>query len=65
MSKSIQVMHYLMLRQTGFTAILTNPPIRAGKETVFSFYEGAFSKLRVGWRVVGCNSEKTRGAFND
>ena len=31
----------------GFAAILTNPPIRAGKETVFNFYEGAFSKLEV------------------
>ena len=33
----------------GFAAILTNPPIRAGKETVFKFYEGAFSKLG-SWR---------------
>ena len=26
-------------------AILTNPPIRAGKETVFSFYDGAYERL--------------------
>jgi 16S rRNA (guanine1207-N2)-methyltransferase len=26
-------------------AILTNPPIRAGKEVVFEFYDGAFEKL--------------------
>ncbi len=32
--------------EDGFAAILTNPPIRAGKETVFEFYEGALSKLK-------------------
>ena len=50
-----------MLRTAGFSAILTNPPIRAGKKTVFSFYEGAFSKLRVGgelWVVI----QKKQGA---
>ncbi len=44
-----------------FAAILTNPPIRAGKETVFNFYEGAFSKLVVGgvlWVVI----QKKQGA---
>ena len=45
----------------GFAAILTNPPIRAGKEMVFKFYEGAFSKLKVGgelWIVI----QKKQGA---
>ncbi|WP_342513694.1 class I SAM-dependent methyltransferase [Sporosarcina sp. FSL K6-1522] len=45
----------------GFAAILTNPPIRAGKETVFNFYAGAFAKLRVGgelWVVI----QKKQGA---
>ncbi|WP_318616156.1 class I SAM-dependent methyltransferase [Sporosarcina sp. YIM B06819] len=45
----------------GFAAILTNPPIRAGKETVFNFYEGAFLKLVVGgelWVVI----QKKQGA---
>ncbi|MFJ7935189.1 class I SAM-dependent methyltransferase [Sporosarcina sp. NPDC096371] len=45
----------------GFAAILTNPPIRAGKETVFNFYEGAFSKLAPGgelWVVI----QKKQGA---
>ena len=40
---------------------MTNPPIRAGKKTVFSFYEGAFSKLRAGgvlWVVI----QKKQGA---
>ena len=49
----------------GFAAILTNPPIRAGKETVFNFYEGAFSKVESWRRVVGCHSKETRGTFND
>ncbi|MDW0113395.1 class I SAM-dependent methyltransferase [Sporosarcina saromensis] len=45
----------------GFSAILTNPPIRAGKETVFSIYDGAFSKLANGgvlWVVI----QKKQGA---
>ena len=44
-----------------FSAILTNPPIRAGKKTVFSFYDGAFSRLQVGgelWVVI----QKKQGA---
>lgn len=45
----------------GFSAILTNPPIRAGKKTVFEFYDGAFSKLHSGgelWVVI----QKKQGA---
>lgn len=45
----------------GFAAILTNPPIRAGKETVFKFYEEAYSKLETGgelWVVI----QKKQGA---
>ncbi len=44
-----------------FAAILTNPPIRAGKETVFTFYEDSFTKLRSGghlWVVI----QKKQGA---
>ena len=47
--------------EVGFAAILTNPPIRAGKETVFNFYDGAFSKLGSGgelWVVI----QKKQGA---
>lgn len=29
-----------------FDAILTNPPVRAGKKTVFGFYDGAFQHLK-------------------
>lgn len=42
-------------------AILTNPPIRAGKETVFKFYDGAYEKLSIGgelWIVI----QKKQGA---
>lgn len=45
----------------GFAAILTNPPIRAGKETVFNFYAGAYLKLGPGgelWVVI----QKKQGA---
>ncbi|NLT11946.1 MAG: class I SAM-dependent methyltransferase [Clostridiaceae bacterium] len=36
-----------------FTVVLTNPPVRAGKSTVFSFYDGAFERLRDGgWLYV-------------
>ncbi len=44
-----------------FAAVLTNPPIRAGKETVFKIYEGAFSRLAAGgelWVVI----QKKQGA---
>ncbi|MGM0899275.1 MAG: class I SAM-dependent methyltransferase [Bacillota bacterium] len=44
-----------------FSAILTNPPIRAGKETVFRFYEEAFEKLATSgslWVVI----QKKQGA---
>lgn len=46
---------------SGFSAILTNPPIRAGKETVFRFYEEAAKKLVDGgslWVVI----QKKQGA---
>lgn len=44
-----------------FAAILTNPPIRAGKRTIFKFYDDAFSKLQAGgelWVVI----QKKQGA---
>lgn len=34
-----------------FDIVVTNPPIRAGKDTVFSFYEGAFEHLNKGGRL--------------
>ena len=45
----------------GFAAILTNPPIRAGKEVVFQLYEQAFLSLVQGgelWVVI----QKKQGA---
>lgn len=47
--------------EEGFSAIVTNPPIRAGKETVFRFYEEAFEKIAPGgslWVVI----QKKQGA---
>lgn len=34
-----------------FDMIVTNPPIRAGKDVVFSFYEGAYEHLNKGGRL--------------
>ena len=34
-----------------FDIIVTNPPIRAGKDVVFSFYEGAYEHLNEGGRL--------------
>lgn len=31
-----------------YQTVVTNPPIRAGKETVFSLYEGAYERLEIG-----------------
>ena len=42
-------------------AILTNPPIRAGKETVFRFYDGAFEKL-VNGGELWVEKKKKQGA---
>ena len=49
------------VEEEGFSAILTNPPIRAGKETVFRFYEEACGKIAPGgslWVVI----QKKQGA---
>lgn len=49
------------VRDSDFSAILTNPPIRAGKDVVFAFYEKSFAKLRTGgelWVVI----QKKQGA---
>ena len=49
------------VEEEGFSAILTNPPIRAGKETVFRFYEEASKKIAPGgslWVVI----QKKQGA---
>lgn len=34
------------VQRKDFAAIVTNPPIRAGKETIFRIYEGAYDKLK-------------------
>ncbi|WP_042478605.1 class I SAM-dependent methyltransferase [Bacillus ndiopicus] len=47
--------------QTEVAAILTNPPIRAGKETIFKFYDEAYNMLVAGgelWVVI----QKKQGA---
>ncbi|WP_036123723.1 class I SAM-dependent methyltransferase [Lysinibacillus sphaericus] len=44
-------------------AILTNPPIRAGKETIFRFYDGAYDRLVPSgelWVVI----QKKQGALS-
>lgn len=44
-----------------FDVVLTNPPIRAGKETVHAIFEGAYDRLRDGgalWIVI----QKKQGA---
>ena len=34
-----------------YDVVLTNPPVRAGKQTVFSFYDGAFEHMAEGGRL--------------
>lgn len=50
-----------------YDAIITNPPVRAGKSTVFKFYEEAYSHLSQGGRLYvvlqrkqGAGSSKTK-----
>jgi 16S rRNA (guanine1207-N2)-methyltransferase len=52
---------YEAIASERFDVILTNPPIRAGKEIVHSIYEGAYTALRTGgslWVVI----QKKQGA---
>lgn len=44
-----------------YDVIVTNPPIRAGKKTVFSFYEGAYEHLENGGAFY-CVIQKKQGA---
>ncbi|MCD6323483.1 MAG: class I SAM-dependent methyltransferase [Clostridiales bacterium] len=44
-----------------YDAVVTNPPIRAGKKTVFSFYEGAFEHLREKGKFY-CVIQRKQGA---
>lgn len=44
-----------------YEMIVTNPPIRAGKKTVFSFYDGAYKYLKDGG-VFYCVIQKKQGA---
>ena len=44
-----------------FSSIITNPPIRAGKDIVFKIYEGSYERLEIGgelWVVI----QKKQGA---
>lgn len=34
-----------------FDTVMTNPPVRAGKDVVFSFYEGAFAHMKEGGAI--------------
>lgn len=52
---------FAALGEQQFDVILTNPPIRAGKETVHAIFEGAYERLRDGgalWIVI----QKKQGA---
>lgn len=44
-----------------YDSIVTNPPIRAGKKTVFSFYEGAFEHLKENGKFY-CVIQRKQGA---
>lgn len=41
-----------------YDVILTNPPVRAGKSVVFSFYEGAYDHLKPGGRLYAVIQKK-------
>lgn len=59
--KVIQSDLYKELESQTFAAILSNPPIRAGKKTVHAIIEGAYNQLKAGgemWVVI----QKKQGA---
>ncbi len=41
-----------------FDIIMTNPPIRAGKDVVFSFYEGSYEHLKQGGKLYAVIQKK-------
>jgi 16S rRNA (guanine1207-N2)-methyltransferase len=41
-----------------YDIIMTNPPIRAGKDVVFSFYEGAYEHLNSGGKLYAVIQKK-------
>ncbi len=52
---------YEKINDLTFSSIITNPPIRAGKDVIFSIYEGAYTHLAIGgelWVVI----QKKQGA---
>ncbi|MNP19950.1 Ribosomal RNA small subunit methyltransferase C [compost metagenome] len=52
---------YEAVKETDFDVVLTNPPIRAGKEIVHAIFEGAYERLTIGgslWIVI----QKKQGA---
>ena len=48
-----------------YAAILSNPPIRAGKDIVHEILEKAVEYLVSRWRIVDCYSKETRCAICD
>ncbi len=68
-AEKVSVFHsdlYEKVQNMQFSSIITNPPIRAGKQVVFSIYDGAYSHLVSGgelWVVIqkkqGAPSSKT------
>ena len=34
-----------------FSTVITNPPVRAGKKTIFSFYDGAYNRITPGGKL--------------
>ena len=55
----------LNVKENNFTAILTNPPIRAGKKTVHDIFEQSYEHLSLKWRTMGCHSKETRCTISD
>ena len=52
---------YEAVMDMSFSSIITNPPIRAGKDVVYNIYDGAYTHLAVGgelWVVI----QKKQGA---
>ena len=59
----MKVIVYENVTEHKFAAILTNPPIRAGKRSFMKFYEESYEESCYGWRIVDCYSKETRCTF--
>lgn len=47
-----------------FDVVVTNPPIRAGKQVIYNIYNEAFNHLKLSRKIIFSYKQETRGTIN-